>query len=121
MELNIRLLTRGLSGRTTLCGIAIFLGLPRLEAAFLAAELALFLIGICLFVHFSREFNRFTEVRLLEGGGMGGLAVILAWPAQVWVGQQATPATLAARLQNALYADGESGSDIGTFKLAAES
>lgn len=76
MELNIRPLTRGLSGRATLRGIGIFPGLPRLEAAFLAAELALFLIGICLFVHFSREFNRFTDVRLLEGGGMGGPAVM---------------------------------------------
>jgi penicillin-binding protein 1B len=121
MELSTRPLTRGSSLRPRLRAIGVFPGMPRLEAAFFAAEAAIFLIGICLFVHFSRELNRFTDARLLQGGGIGGPAVILASPAQVWVGQQATPATLAARLRNALYAEGESGSDVGTFKLAAGS
>ena len=58
-------------------GIGIFPGLPRLEAAFLAAELAIFLVGLCLFAHFSRELKRFADARLLEGGGIGGPAIIL--------------------------------------------
>jgi len=90
MKRSILPLARRSSGRIRRDGIGIFPGLPRLEGAFLAAGLAIFLIGICLFVHFSREINRFTDARLLEGGGMGGPAIILASPAQVWVGQEAT-------------------------------
>ena len=119
MERNRRPSTRDSSVLPKLPGIGIFPGLPRLEAAFLAAELAVFVIGICLFVHFSRDLNRYTDARLLEGGGAGGPAIILAAPAQVWVGETATPAAVAARLRNGLYAEGESGSAVGTFRLAA--
>jgi penicillin-binding protein 1B len=101
--------------------IGIFPGLPRLEAAFLATELAVFLIGICFFIHFSRELKGLTDPRLLEGGGTGGPAIILASPAQSWLGEEATPARLAARLRNGLYAEGNAGSAVGTFKLAADS
>src|SRR5215471_21416254 len=79
MRLSTRPLTRGSSpALSRLRGIGIFPGLPKLEAAFVVAELAIGLIGICLFVHFSRELNRFTDARLLEGGGIGGPAIILA-------------------------------------------
>jgi penicillin-binding protein 1B len=120
MEVGTRPVTRGSPVPIRLRGIGIFPGLPRLEAAFLAAELAVLLIGICLFVHLSRELNRFTDARSLEGGGTGGPALILAAPAQVWVGQEATPAALAARLRNAFYAEGEAGSAVGTYKLVAD-
>lgn len=100
-------------------GIGIFPGLPRLEAAFIATELVLFVAGICLFVHFSRDLNQFTDARLSEGG-TGGPALILAAPGQVWLGEEATPAALAARLRNALYAEGDTGSAVGTFKLGAD-
>jgi penicillin-binding protein 1B len=120
MQRNSRPSTRASSFPFRWRGIGIFPGLPRLEAAFLAAELVILLIGICLFVHFSREINRFTDARLLEGSGIGGPAIILASPAQVWVGQETTPAALAARLRNALYAEGEAGSAVGTFKLTPD-
>ena len=116
---DTRLSTSGSSLATGWRGIGIFPGLPRLEAAFLATELAIFLIGFCFFVHFSRAISQFTDARLLEGGGMGGPAIILASPAQVWVGEETTTAAVAARLRNALYAEGETGSAVGTFKLVA--
>ena len=116
---NTRLSTSGSSLATGWRGIGIFPGLPRLEAAFLATELAIFLIGFCFFIHFSRAISQFTDARLLEGGGMGGPAIILASPAQVWVGEETTTAAVAARLRNALYAEGETGSAVGTFKLVA--
>ena len=117
---SIRPLTSGSAAATGWRGIGIFPGLPRLEAAFLATELAIFLTGFCLFVHFSRALYQFTDARLLEGGGVDGPAIILASPAQVWVGQEATAAALEARLQNAFYAAGEAGSAVGTFKLVAD-
>jgi penicillin-binding protein 1B len=101
-------------------GIGIFPGLPRLEAAFLAAELAIFLIGLCLSVHFSRAICQFTDGRLLEGGGTAGPAIIFASPARVWVGQEATPTALAVRLRNALYTDDKASSPVGTFKLTTD-
>ena len=117
MKLSTGPITRIWSARRRFYGLGIFPGLPRLEAAFLAAELAILIILICAFVHFSRGLHQFTDVRL-AGGGARGPAVMLAAPAQVWVGQAATPATLAARLRNALYAD--AGSDVGTFKLTPD-
>jgi penicillin-binding protein 1B len=116
---SIRRSTCGSSLATGWRGIGIFPGLPRLEAAFLATELAIFLIGFCLFVHFSRAIYRFTDARFLEGGGIGGPAIILASPARVCVGQEATAAALAARLRDAFYTEGEAGSPVGTFKLVA--
>jgi penicillin-binding protein 1B len=121
MQLSARRSTCGSSAPTRWPEFGIFPGLPRLEAAFLAVELLIVLTGICLFVYFSRELKGFTDARLLEGGGVGGPAVILASPAQVWVGQEATPAALAARLRNALYVDGKASSAVGTFKLAGDS
>ena len=101
-------------------GIGIFPGMPRLEAAFVAAVLAVLLMEIGLFVHFSRNLRRFTDARLLEGDGSGGPAVILASPAQVYVGMKATPASLASRLRDGLYAEGDTGSAVGTLKLAGD-
>jgi penicillin-binding protein 1B len=101
-------------------GIGLFPGLPGLGAAFLAAVLAVLLMGTCLFIHFSSDLHRFTDARLLEGDGSGGAAVILASPAQVLLGMETTPAALASRLRNGLYAHGETGSAVGTFKLAAD-
>jgi penicillin-binding protein 1B len=120
MGLDTRPSTRSSSIPSRSRGIGIFPGLPRLEAAFLAVELAVFLIGTGLFVHFSRDLNRFTDARLLEGGGTGGPAMILASPAQVWLGEEATPTALAARLRNGLYAEGGAGSAVGTFRLTAD-
>jgi penicillin-binding protein 1B len=119
MELNTRPPTRDSSALQKFPGIGLFPGLPRLEAAFLATELAVFLLGICLFVHLSRDLNRYTDARLLAGGGTGGAAIILAAPAQVWVGEMTTPTAIAERLRNGLYTEGVAGSDVGTFKLAA--
>ncbi len=101
-------------------GIGIFPGMPKLEAAFLAVAAAFLLTEICLFVHFSRDLRRFTDARLLEGDGSGGPAVILASPAEVWVGMIATPAELASCLRDGLYAQGDTGSAVGTFKLAGD-
>jgi penicillin-binding protein 1B len=117
MKLIVGPITRIWSPRRRFHGLGIFPGLPRLEAAFLAAELAILIMGICTFVHFSRGLHQFMDARLGRGGP-GGPAVILAAPAQVWVGQPADPATLEARLRNALYA--EAGSDVGTFRLATD-
>jgi hypothetical protein len=83
--------TGGSSLATGWPGIGIFPGLPRLEAAFLAAELAIFLVGFCFFAHYSRELHRFTDARLSESGGIGGPAIIFASPARVGVGQEAAP------------------------------
>ncbi len=115
MKLITGPISRAWSARRRFRSLGIFPGLPRLEVAFLAAELAMLLIEICGFIHFSRELHQFTDARL---GGGGGPAVILASPGQVWVGQAATPAAVVARLRNALY--GEEGSDIGTFRLAGD-
>lgn len=102
--------TRTWSTRRTSRGIGIFPGLPKLEGVFVAVEAAIIIVGICAFVHFSRELHQFTDARL----GGGGPAVILASPEQVWVGEPLTPASLVARLRNALYS--EKGSDVGTFR-----
>ena len=115
MKLSLEPITRAWLARRRFHGLGIFPGLPRLEVAFLAAELAIFLIGTGAFIHFSRELQQFTDARLGVGGGP---AVILASRGQVWVGQAATPAAVAAHLRNALYA--EKGSDVGTFRVAGD-
>jgi len=115
MKLSLGPITRARPARRRFRGLGIFPGLPRLEVAFLVAEVAIFVLGTCAFVHFSRELHQFTDARLGAGGGP---AEILAAPAQVWVGQATTSAAVAARLRNALYA--ERGSDVGTFRLAGD-
>lgn len=102
-------------------GIGLFPGFPTLEAAFIFAELILVLAILFFFLSISRQLSRYTDGRLAEPGASGGAALILAAPAQVWVGQEATAAELAGRLRNALYVEDERGSSLGTFKLSADS
>jgi len=47
--------------------------------------------------------------------------VLLAAPVQLSLGQPATPEGLAERLRNGFYTEGNTGSEVGTFKRSANS
>jgi penicillin-binding protein 1B len=102
-------------------GIGLFPGFPTLEAAFIVTELIVLLTAGFLFFHFSRQLALYTDGRLSQPGANGGPALILSAPAQLTIGQEDTPGTLAPRLRNALYVEGDGGSTVGTFKVGADS
>jgi len=89
------------------------------DAALIGAAAAIFLVEILLTVHLLSSLTRWVDSRL-EANAFRNPAALMAAPTQVMVGQAATPSGLAAELHDAFYAEGDSGSDVGTYKLGAE-
>jgi penicillin-binding protein 1B len=94
-------------------------GLAGWKKVLLAAGLLAFLAGTGFFVYIYVRFSRVIDARL-SGDIFNNASVVFAVPTPVFVGQAATPAGVATRLRRGLYAEGEGGSAVGTYKLAGD-
>ncbi|HEV2350005.1 MAG TPA: PBP1A family penicillin-binding protein [Terriglobia bacterium] len=83
----------------------------------MAAGLLTMLVGLGIFTYYYVRFARIIDARL-SGDVFANASLVYAAPAEIRVGQPATPATIAARLRKAFYAEGEAGSNVGTYKLS---
>jgi penicillin-binding protein 1B len=83
----------------------------------LATGLLVMLVGLGIFTFYYVRFARIIDARL-SGDVFANASLVYAAPTEIQVGQAATPASVAARLRKALYAEGDGGSDVGTYKLS---
>lgn len=85
----------------------------------MGAGLAAFLLGMGLFVYVYVRFARVIDARL-SGDVFANASLVYAAPTEVRVGQPGSAAALAERLRKAFYAEGDSGSSVGTYRLAGD-
>jgi len=78
-----------------------------------------FLAATGTFVYFYVRFARLVDARL-SGEVFANASLVFAAPAEVKVGQPGNAAEFAAHLRRALYAEGSSGSEVGTYRLAGD-
>ncbi len=83
----------------------------------MGAFLLAFLAGICVFTYFYVRYARIIDARL-SGDVFANASLIYAAPTEVRVGQPGTPSAIAARLRKAFYAEGDTGSNVGTYKVS---
>ena len=81
----------------------------------LGAGLLLFLAAVGTFVYFYVRFSRVIDARL-SGDVFNNASLVFAAPTPVFVGEAITPEGVAARLRKGLYAEYESGSNVGTYR-----
>ena len=86
------------------------------KKALLALALLLAVTASGVFVYYYVRFPRLIDARL-SGDIFNHASLVFAAPTPVYVGEAMTPEEAAARLRLALYAQGNSGSQIGTYKL----
>ncbi len=86
----------------------------------LATTLLVFLAATSVFVFFYVRFARIIDARL-SGDVFNNASLVFAAPTPVAVGELWTLAELSARLRKAGYAEGESGSNVGTYRLVGAS
>jgi penicillin-binding protein 1B len=91
-------------------------GLTWRKKPLLASGLLILLFGIGIFVYYYVRFTRLIDARL-SGDVFANASLVFAAPTEVRVGQPGSAAEFAARLRKALYAEGNEGSDVGTYKL----
>jgi penicillin-binding protein 1B len=98
-------------------------GPRRLSLSVRKIVLGLVLLGLVaggsVFVYYYVRFARLIDARL-SGDVFANTSQVYAAPTEVRVGEPAALATLAARLRRAGYAEGDTGSSIGTYRLVAE-
>jgi penicillin-binding protein 1B len=86
------------------------------QKTLLAAGLVIIIFGLGVFTYFYVRFARIIDARL-SGDVFANASLIYAAPTEIQVGQPATASVIAARLRRAFYAEGEAGSNVGTYKL----
>lgn len=86
------------------------------QKTLLAAGLVILLFGLGVFTYFYVRFARIIDARL-SGDVFANASLVYAAPTEIQVGQPATPSAIAARLRRAYYAEGDGGSNVGTYKL----
>jgi len=91
-------------------------GLAWRKKALLATGVLIFLLGIGIFVYYYVRFARLIDARL-SGDVFANASLVFAAPTEVRVGQPGSAAEFASRLRKALYAEGKSGSEVGTYRL----
>ncbi len=89
------------------------------QKTLLGTGLLVFLAGAGIFVYFYVKFARVIDARL-SGDVFNNASLVFAAPTEVRTGQPGTAEEFAARLRKALYAEGEGGSDVGTYRLSAD-
>ena len=94
-------------------------GLRWWKKALLAAGLVVFLAATGTFVYFYVRFARLVDARL-SGELFANASLVFAAPVEVKVGQAGNPWDLAEHLRRALYAEGSTGSAVGTYRLAGD-
>ncbi len=82
----------------------------------LGAALLGLVVGTGTFVYFYVRFSRVIDARL-SGDIFNNASLVFGAPTPVLVGEAETPQTIAARLRKAMYAENESGSQVGTYRL----
>ncbi|MBZ5563592.1 MAG: PBP1A family penicillin-binding protein [Acidobacteriia bacterium] len=89
------------------------------KKALLALALLLVITSSGIFVYYYVRFSRLIDARL-SGDIFNHASLVFAAPTPVYVGEAMTPEEAAARLRLALYAQGQSGSQVGTYTLSGE-
>ena len=84
--------------------------------ALLVLGLAAVLSGLGAFVYFYTHFARIIDAKL-SGDIFNNASLVFAAPTEVLVGEAATPQNIAGRLRKAMYAEGDTGSNVGTYVL----
>ncbi|MBZ5516262.1 MAG: PBP1A family penicillin-binding protein [Acidobacteriia bacterium] len=75
----------------------------------------MFLATTGVFVYYYVRFSRLIDARL-SGEIFANSSLVFAAPTEVRVGEALSAEEVAGRLRRALYAEGASGSDVGTYK-----
>ena len=78
--------------------------------------LGIVLSCVGFFVYIYTHFARMIDAKL-SGDVFNNASIVFAAPAEVRVGESATPEIIAGRLRKAMYAEGETGSSVGTYVL----
>lgn len=86
------------------------------QKSLLVTGLIVMLVGLGIFTYFYVRFARIIDARL-SGDVFANASLVYAAPSEIRVGEPATPASIAARLRKAFYAEGEDGSAVGTYKI----
>jgi penicillin-binding protein 1B len=81
-----------------------------------ATGLLVFLCGLSVFVYCYVHFSRLVDARL-SGEVFNHASLVYAAPTPVHAGERATPEELEARLRQAGYEPGDSGSELGSYEL----
>ncbi|HLY62224.1 MAG TPA: PBP1A family penicillin-binding protein [Terriglobia bacterium] len=79
--------------------------------------LGVILVGLGILSYYYVRFARIIDARL-SGDVFANASLVYAAPTEIRVGQPATPAAIAARLRKAFYAEGDAGSNVGTYKIS---
>lgn len=87
------------------------------QKTLLVVGLVLILVGLGIFTYYYVRFARIIDARL-SGDVFANASLVYAAPSEIKVGQAATPAAIAARLRKAFYAEGEGGSNVGTYRFS---
>ncbi len=74
-----------------------------------------FLAGLGVLVYFYVRFSRVIDARL-SGEVFNNASLVFSAPTPVQVGDPGTPEEITQRLRRAMYAEGEGGSNVGTYK-----
>ena len=109
--------TRKPSGSRKNSGTSKRKGLAWWKKGLIGLVLLVFLAATGIFVYYYVRFSRLIDARL-SGDIFENASLVFAAPTEVRTGQVLAPEALAARLRRALYAEGQGGSDVGTYKLA---
>ena len=91
-------------------------GLGLWQKAGLVLGLGIVLSCVGFFVYIYTHFARMIDAKL-SGDVFNNASIVFAAPAEVRVGESATPEIIAGRLRKAMYAEGETGSSVGTYVL----
>src|ERR1017187_481183 len=83
----------------------------------LLAAAAVALVAISgIFIYYCVHFSRVIDARL-SGDIFNNASLVFAAPTPGFTGEAQTAQAAAARLRKALYAEGENGSQVGTYRL----
>jgi penicillin-binding protein 1B len=108
--------TRRSSGSRKNSGTSKREGLAWWKKGLIGLALLGFLAATGIFVYYYVRFSRLIDARL-SGDIFENASLVFAAPTEVRTAQVLAPEALAARLRRALYAEGQGGSDVGTYKL----
>jgi penicillin-binding protein 1B len=88
----------------------------RRQNLLIAAGIFCFVLASSVFVYFYTRFSNEIDARL-SGQVFNRASVVFSAPTPITVGEELTPEEIAKRLRRALYAEGDSGSRVGTYTL----
>lgn len=91
----------------------------RRQNLLITAGIFCFILTSSVFIYFYTRFSNEIDARL-SGQVFNRASVVFSAPTPISVGEEVTPEEIAKRLRRSLYAEGDSGSRVGTYTLEGD-